>query len=62
MVKIVKTGSQYRINIPKEIIEQTGWNENTKLIITPYIKDPTDKITQETSMILRKIQSKSEDK
>jgi len=56
MVKITKTQNQYRLNIPKEIIVQTGWDENTELIITPFIKEPSDPITQDTPIILKKIQ------
>ena len=27
MVKITKSGKQYRVNIPIEVIHQTGWDE-----------------------------------
>jgi hypothetical protein len=57
MVKITKSKNQYRVNIPKEIIIQTGWDENTELMITPFIKDPSDPITQDTPILLKKIQT-----
>jgi len=55
MVKITKVSNQYRVNIPKEIIQQTGWDENTELIIMPYIKDPNDFVTSETTILMKKI-------
>ena len=55
MVKITKVNNQYRVNIPKEIILQTGWDENTELIIMPYIKDPNDIVTPETPVLMKKI-------
>jgi len=55
MVKITKVSNQYRVNIPKEIIQQTGWDENTELIIMPYIKDPNDLVNSETTILMKKI-------
>jgi len=46
MVKITKTGEQYRINIPKEIVELTGWDENTELAVFPFIKDQILRLLQ----------------
>ncbi len=31
MVKIVNNRGQYKITIPKEIVEVKGWDENTKV-------------------------------
>ncbi len=39
MVKITKTGEQYKINILKELIEPTGLDETTELAIFPYIRN-----------------------
>jgi len=58
MVKVTKYGEQYRVTIPKDVIVQTGWDENTELMITPYLKDPTDRITSDTPMIMRRIRTK----
>jgi len=55
MVKITKSGDQYRVNIPKEIILQTGWDENTELIIIPYPKDLSDPISENTPVLMKKI-------
>jgi hypothetical protein len=55
MVKITKAKNQYRVNLPKEIILQTGWDENTELMITPFIKDPGDPITPDTPILMKKI-------
>lgn len=55
MVKITKVNNQYRVNIPKEIMQQTGWDENTELIFMPYIKDPDDIVTSGTTILMKKI-------
>jgi bifunctional DNA-binding transcriptional regulator/antitoxin component of YhaV-PrlF toxin-antitoxin module len=55
MTKITKTGSQYKISIPKEIMILTGWDENTEVILTPYIKEPNERITPDTPIIIKKI-------
>lgn len=57
MVKITKSKNQYRINIPKEIIIQTGWDENTELTIMPFIKEPNDPITPNTPILVKKIET-----
>lgn len=58
MVKITKTGEQYRINIPKEIVELTGWDETTELAIFPYIREPDSPVTQDTPILIKKVTSK----
>ncbi len=55
MVKITKSKTQYRVNIPREIIIQTGWDENTEITFTPFIKDPSEPITDETPILVKKI-------
>jgi bifunctional DNA-binding transcriptional regulator/antitoxin component of YhaV-PrlF toxin-antitoxin module len=55
MVKITNAQNQYRVNIPKEILIQTGWDENTELNIFPYLKDPSDPITPDTPIIMKRI-------
>lgn len=57
-MKIIKTGEQYRINIPKEIVELTGWDENTDLAIFPYIKEPDTQITPDTPILIKKVTAK----
>ncbi|KKG17068.1 hypothetical protein EO98_18440 [Methanosarcina sp. 2.H.T.1A.6] len=56
MVKIqsAKKG-QYRIGIPKEIIELTGWDENTELHFIPFLVNPLDPITPDTPILIKKI-------
>jgi hypothetical protein len=61
MARITKTGDQYRINIPKEVILQTGWDENTEITIFPYPKDLNDPITENTPVLIKKIQVKSKE-
>lgn len=58
MVKITKTGEQYRINIPKEIVELTGWDETTELAVFPFIKDPDSVITPDTPILIKKVTGK----
>jgi hypothetical protein len=59
MTKITKTGKQLKISIPKDIILQTGWDENIELTFIPYLEDgPSQRITDETPILLKKIPSK----
>lgn len=58
MVKITKTGEQYRINLPKEIIDLTGWNENTELAVFPYVREPDSPITPDTPILIKKVTTK----
>ncbi len=55
MVKITKTGEQYRINIPKEVVELTGWDETTELAVFPYIEKPDSPITSDIPILIRKV-------
>lgn len=55
MVKITNANNQFRVNIPKEILIQTGWDETTELNIFPYLKDPSDPITPDTPIIMKRI-------
>jgi hypothetical protein len=55
MVKITKSGDQYRVNIPKEIILQTGWDENTEITFLPYPKELSDPINENTPVLMKKI-------
>ncbi len=58
MVKITKTGEQYRINIPKEVVELTGWDETTELAVFPYIREPDAQITPDTPILIKKVTGK----
>jgi hypothetical protein len=58
MTKITKSGKQFKISIPKEIIQLTGWDENTELILIPYIKEPDEIVTDKTPIVIKKIESK----
>lgn len=55
MAKITKTGEQYRINIPKEVILLTGWDENTEIIIFPHQNDINAPVTENTAILMKKI-------
>jgi hypothetical protein len=58
MTKITKFGDQFKISIPKEIIQLTGWDETTELMLFPYIKEPNESVTDNTPIIIKKIESK----
>lgn len=55
MVKLGKpTGSnQYKITIPSDIIDATGWNKNTELLFVPFIQDPKETISKNTPILLK---------
>lgn len=55
MVKITKSGSQYRITIPSEIIEATRWDEGTEVIFDPFTKTPNEDITSKTPILLKRV-------
>jgi len=55
MTKITKSGKQFKISIPKEILQLTGWDDNTELILFPYLKEPDEKVTEEISIIIKKL-------
>jgi len=55
MVKITKAGTQYRVNIPLDVIKQTGWDENTELHIFPYPSNLNEPITADTPVFLKRI-------
>ena len=56
MVKIQKAkNGQYRVGIPKEIIDPTGWDNTTEVIFIPYLNSPCDSITSETPILIKKI-------
>lgn len=44
MVKITKSARQYKISIPQEIINITGWDENTELLFIPFIQEPRSEV------------------
>jgi hypothetical protein len=55
MVKITRNGDQFRINLPKEVILHTGWDETTEVTIIPFLKDPNDPLTEDTPILIKKI-------
>ena len=53
MVKITKSGEQFRITLPKEVLELKKWDENTELIFIPMIKEASEELTEKTPLLLR---------
>jgi len=54
-MKLTKTGKKFKILIPDEILQITGWDKNTELIIFPYIKEPDEELSEKTPIIIKKI-------
>lgn len=55
MVKISKSGKQYTISLPKDIREMKGWDENTKLMLLPFVESPNEEIDDDTPIILKEV-------
>ena len=58
MVKVTFSGGQYRITLPKEIIEMKAWKDGTELIFVPIIKEPTEELTEKTALLIREVRGK----
>lgn len=52
----VKQG-QAKITISSEIIKLKGWTDDTEIYFTPFISNPNEKITKDTPIILKEIES-----
>lgn len=55
MTKITKSGIQFKVNIPLEIIDLKGWNENTNILFMPFIESPKSEIDKNTPIIIKEI-------
>lgn len=55
MTKITKSGNQFKISIPKEIMQLTGWDDNTELLLFPYIKELDTEITANTPIVIKRM-------
>lgn len=53
-LQIIKEG-HYRVVIPKEITDLTGWDETTEVIFIPYLANPLDPITPETPIMIKTV-------
>lgn len=60
MVKITKSGSQYRITIPTEVMLVTRWDKDTEVIFDPYTETPKEKITEDTPFLLKRVENKNQ--
>lgn len=58
MVKITFSGGQYRITLPKEIIEMKKWKDGTELIFVLMIKGVDGELNKKTSLLIKEIGSK----
>lgn len=51
-----KEGSaQATITIPVDIMKLKGWTDGSELYFTPFLKEPNDRITEDTPIILKEI-------
>ena len=53
MVKITKANEQLRVNIPKEIAELKGWDENTDIYFVPFLQEPNSELDKNIPIILK---------
>ena len=49
--------TQATITIPVDIMKLKGWDGKTELYFTPFMKDPNEKITNDTPIILKEIKN-----
>ena len=62
MTKITKVKNQYRINIPIEIIKLKEWNEDTEVLIFPFIQDSKMDLGKDTPIMIKEIRKMSNEK
>lgn len=55
MVKIVKSGNQYKISIPKEIIEMKNWDGEKEVMFVPFLNGAEKEIDEDTPIILKEV-------
>ncbi|MFB6182813.1 MAG: hypothetical protein ABEI78_01985 [Candidatus Nanohaloarchaea archaeon] len=58
MVKIVKSGNQYKISIPKEIIEMKNWDDEKEVMFVPFLNEAEKEIDEDTPIILKEVNKK----
>ncbi len=58
MVKITKVNEQLRINIPKEIAELKGWDENTDLSFVPFLQSPDSELDKDVPILIKEVKPK----
>lgn len=58
MVKITKSDKQFRITLPKEILELKKWHEGIELIFIPLIKEPNEELNEKTPLLIREARGK----
>lgn len=55
MTKITKSGEQFKVNIPSEILTLTGWSGDTEIIFVPYVTDPNQPLKKDCAILLKEI-------
>lgn len=56
MVRVTKSGNQYRITIPSEIIKLTKWNDGTEIMFIPELKSSSEKLSGKAAIFLKKVE------
>ena len=57
MVTITKSGEQYRITLPKEIIKLTKWKEGTEIIFIPLLDKADSNLSKNSPLIVREVEN-----
>ncbi len=60
MSRITKNGDYFSINIPYYIMDITGWDENTELVFTPYLKEPDSPLTPDIPILIKQVKKRKE--
>jgi len=55
MVTITKSGEQYRITLPKEIIKLMKWKEGTEIIFIPLVNDPKSELSKNSPLMVKEV-------
>ena len=55
MVTIIKSGAQYRITVPKEIMKLTKWKEGTEIIFIPLVDNPKSELSKNNPLMVKEV-------
>lgn len=62
MSKLSIINKQAKITIPKDIVNLKEWNENTEILITPFIVEPRSEINKDVPIIITEIKKRRKKK
>lgn len=55
MVKVTFSGGQYRITLPKEVIDMKKWKDGTELIFVPMLQKADVEVTEKTPLLIKEV-------